>query len=229
MLDEFPVVREAFARTVRLVTTARLRDSVLRPLIENEDEFTALAEIEGATSSRLIAQNTGIGGIGPNEFVYGVPHASFINASFAYARPREPSRFNGPSRGAWYAALDVETALDEVTYHMTQFLAAAGDYRATVEYSEMLASFAGEFVDLRAIDPAPQCLHPDKTIGYPAGNALADAVRGKGLNGIIYPSVRHEGGICIVGLWPHTVQSVTQGDIYRATWNGNPTPEVKKV
>jgi hypothetical protein len=35
-----------------------------------------------------------------NEFVYGVPQAHFINAAFAYAKPKELNRFNGPGRGA---------------------------------------------------------------------------------------------------------------------------------
>lgn len=229
MLDSLPVTRDAFARTVRLVTTARLRPPVLLPLIDTDEELADLAEIEGATSSRLLGQNGGISGIDASEFVYGVPHAAFINASFAYAKPREPNRFNGPDRGAWYAALDVDTALREVTFHMGEFLAAAGDYHATVEYTEMFASFAGEFVDLRHVSGSLPCLHPDKAVGYPAGNALANEARSKGLNGIIYPSVRYQGGTCVAALWPHAVQSVAQGNIYRAVWNGTNEPIVQKV
>jgi hypothetical protein len=228
MLDDLPIVREAFPRTVRLVSTARLRDAVLRPLVDNDDELKSLTELESATNARLIAQARGLAGISATELVYGVPHAAFINASFAYAKPRQPNRFNGADRGAWYSALEVQTCLDEVIYHMTGFLEATGDFNAVVEYTEMFASFAGEFVDLRSADPPLQCLHPDQNIGYPAGNALADIVRRKGLNGIIYPSVRHAGGTCIVALWPHVVQSVAQGDIYRLTWAGDRVPRIEK-
>src|SRR3546814_20328922 len=79
---------------------------------------------------------------------------------------------------------------------MTEALAATGVFEAVVEYAELFASFAGEFLDLRGHVDHP-ALHPDKSIGYPQGNALADAARARGLNGIIYPSVRHETGICI--------------------------------
>src|SRR5207342_462383 len=123
---------------------------------------------------------------------YGVPHATFINASFSYAKPSELNRFNGPGRGAWYAALDVQTCLDEVQFHMTEFLARTGHYEAQVEYAEMFASLAGEYLDLRNHEDHP-CLHPEPARAYPPGNALAEAVRAKGLNGIIYPSVRHKG------------------------------------
>jgi hypothetical protein len=227
MLDGLVITREALPRTVRLVTTARLRQSVLLDLVD-EPELDALAEIEGATSNRRIAQARGTGGVQPYELVYGVPHAAFINASFAYAKPREPNRFSGPDRGAWYASLAVETSLQEVKFHLTEMLAAAGDFHATVDYAEMFASFAGEFVDLRR-HPNHVALHPDKAIGYPTGNALAEAARVRGLNGIIYPSVRHPGGTCLAALFPHAVQSVAQGDVYRMRWDGSPEPEIERL
>src|SRR5260370_316195 len=146
MLDGLPVVREAFPRTVRLVTSARLRPPVLEALVA-ADEVAALAEIEGATSRRLLAQERGVEGIGRDEFVYGVPYAAFINASFAYSKPSEPNRFNA-SRGAWYAALDVETCMREVSYHMADFLGKSGHYKGVVEYAELFASMAGEFLGL---------------------------------------------------------------------------------
>jgi hypothetical protein len=227
MLEGLTIIRAALERTTRLVTTARLRDSVLGGLVD-ADEMAALFEIEGATSNRLVAQARGSGDIQSYELVYGVPHAHFINAAFTYAKPREANRFNGPDRGAWYAAFELDTALAEVSYHLTEFLAAAGDYHAVVEYAELFASFAGEFLDLRSHADS-EALHPDKAIGYPAGNALADAARAKGLNGIIYPSVRRPGGTCVAALFPHAVQSVAQGDVYRMTWRGNQSPEIEKV
>ena len=62
------------------------------------DELAALAEIEGATSNRLMAQNRGTADVQAYELVYGVTHAAFINASFTYAKPREANRFNGADR-----------------------------------------------------------------------------------------------------------------------------------
>ncbi|MNY83598.1 RES domain protein [compost metagenome] len=59
------------------------------------------------------------------------------------------------------------------------------------------------------------------------GNALAARARAEGLNGIIYPSVRHPGGTCLVALRPAAVQSVRQGDVYRMIWRGRPEPIVE--
>jgi hypothetical protein len=219
--QSLPVVREAFPRTVRLVSSARLREAVLTPLADTEDDLSLLAEIEGSTSGRLIAEERGLAELAANELVHGVPHARFINASFAYGKPRQPTRFSPANRGAWYAALAVETCVAEVGYHMTKALGNAGDFHASVEYGEMLASMSGLFVDLRPVPDHPG-LDPDPAVGYPAGNAIAGLARAEGRNGIIYPSVRHPGGTCIAALWPNVVQSVVQGAIYRLTWSGTP-------
>ena len=225
-VDGVPVTTEAFPRTVRLVTTARLRAPVLMPLVDSEDELALLGEIEGATSARLMAQERGISGLAANELVYDVPHAHFINASFAYARPQQPNRFNGANRGAWYAALALQTCLAEVGFHLTNALADAGDFNATVEYAEMFCSLAGDFVDLRQRPQHPS-LGADIATAYPLGNVLADQARAEGLNGILYPSVRHQGGTGLVALRPAAVQSVRQGDVYRMTWRGQPEPVIE--
>lgn len=228
MVSGFPVTTLALARTIRLVSSARLRDPVLLKLVDQE-LLQDLAEIEGATSGRLNAQLRGAEAIAGGELVSGMPHSAFINAAFAYFRPRELNRFNGPGRGAWYAALDVETCFTEVIFHISRELARVNDFNATVDYAELFASFAGDFVDLRDINPTSVCLNPDPQIGYPAGNVLAGDVRNAGVNGVTYPSVRHSAGTNIVALWPHAVQSVAQGQVHRIVWNGNAKPIVSAL
>lgn len=232
---DYPVTLLAEPLAVRLVSTGRLRDPVLHLLLndllaaarsreEVEELALALSEIEGGTSARLTVE-AARSSILPS----GRPHANFVNAAFAYWRPRERNRFNDAGFGAWYAAFDTDTAVAEVTFHVGRELERVEDWHATVEWSEMWASFAGRFVDLRGVEPRPDCLHPDLDIGYPAGNALARETRGAGHNGIVYPSVRYLGGTCLVALWPHAVQSVTQGSVIRATWTGVRNPEIEKL
>jgi RES domain-containing protein len=217
---------------VRLAATARLRDPVLHLLLDDpaassrsreslEALARTLAEIEGGTSARLTAQAAR-----SSLFPSGRPHANFVNAAFAYWRPREPNRFNDATFGAWYAAFETDTAIAEVTYHIGRELEHVQDWHAAVEWAEMWASFAGQFIDLRQVEPRSDCLHPDIEIGYPAGNVLARETRDAGHNGIVYPSVRRPGGTCLVALWPHAVQSVTQGAVIRATWSGSRAPTI---
>lgn len=232
---DHPVIRLAEPRIVRLVSTARLRDPVLHLLLRDPalgrlppDALAAmaadLAEIEGATSARLTLEEAAA-----SLFPRGRPHANFVNAAFAYGRPREPNRFSPAGSGAWYAALAVQTALAEVRFHLTRSLEQAGSFRATIDWAELWASAAGEFADLRGLHPPPDCLHPDPAIGYPAGNVLAEQARAAGLNGIVYPSARHPGGTCLVALWPHAVQSVAQGAVWRMRWSGSPEPAVERI
>ena len=232
---DHPVILLAQPRAVRLVATGRLRDPVLHLLLgdpsaatrsraEVDDLARALAEIEGGTSARLTAQ-AARASIFPSDR----PHANFVNAAFAYWRPRERNRFNDAGFGAWYAAFETETAIAEVTHHIGRELERARDWNATVEWSELWASFAGSFVDLRDARSPPDCLGPDADIGYPAGNLLARETRAAGYNGIVYPSVRHPPGTCLVALWPHAVQSVTQGAVIRATWSGARTPAIGRL
>jgi hypothetical protein len=219
----FPVSILAIPRAVRLVATARLRDPVLLGLV-SAAKLDDLAEIEGATSARLHDER-----FSARSYPSHRPHAAFVNAAFSYFRPREMNRFNGPERGAWYAAFAVETALAEVSYHLQRELDRVQEYRAMVDYAEIWASFAGAFVDLRGEQPPPACLDPDPAVGYPAGNALAAETMALGHNGIVYPSVRHHAGTCLVALWPHAVQSVAQGGIWRLTWAGEPRPSIQAI
>ena len=59
------------------------------------------------------------------------------------------SRFNGPARGAWYAAFALETAQAEVAFHKSVELAEIGSPDESVTYDEYLADFNAEFHDLR--------------------------------------------------------------------------------
>jgi RES domain-containing protein len=200
-----------------------LRDPVLLGLV-SRSMLDDLAEIEGATSARLRDER-----FAANSYPSHRPHAAFVNAAFSYFRPREMNRFNGPDRGAWYASFEVETALAEVSFHMQRELDRVQSYHAVVDYAEIWASFAGAFVDLRGQRPRPACLDPDPAVGYPAGNALAAETMALGHNGIVYPSVRHEGGTCLVALWPHAVQSVAQGGIWRLAWAGDRRPSIEAI
>jgi hypothetical protein len=214
-------------RTIRLVSTGRLRDPVLLQLVANE-ELSALAEIEGATSARLRAEDVGADRLDKRELVFGIPHANFINAAFSYWLPRTLNRFNRPGRGAWYAALTLETCIAEVSFHMERELENVGDFNATVDYTEMFASFVGDFVDVRNLNPRPDFLEPNPAKSYQSGNQFADTVRAAGHYGIVYQSARHVNGTCFVALTPHAVQSVAQGRVFRLVWKDKPNPEILK-
>jgi hypothetical protein len=56
--------------------------------------------------------------------------------------------------------------------------------------------------------------------------ALAAALLDEGALGVIYPSVRHEGGTCLSCFRPALVANVRRANTYRFTWRGSPVPVV---
>jgi len=216
--------------TVRLISSARLKEPVLLPLAHNHGILGDLAELEGATNGRLQAQEGGLLDLDPKELVFGRAGHTFINAAFTYTRPGG-NRFNDEERGAWYCAFEVETALTEVSFHISRELEAIARFENVTDYAELIADFIGLFHDLRDAqfteDPS---LSADPAIAYPAGQTLSRWLRKeKDSPGLIYPSVRSKGGTCIVAFHPSLVQNLRQGSIWRLEWQGSPEPEVSKL
>ena len=211
--------------TVRLISTGRLKEPVLLPLAANSDALTDLATLESITNGRVQAQDHGLPDLDPRELLFGRAGHTFINAAFTHTRPGG-NRFNGEGRGAWYCAFAAETALGEVSYHLTRELEAVGCFDNVTDYAELVADFIGLFHDLRNDDGAGAAtLHPSPAVAYPAGQALAQRLRAEAdSNGILYPSVRHSGGTCLVAFRPDLVQNLRQGGIWRLEWQGEPVP-----
>ena len=224
-----PAVTEIAQRgAVRLITTGRLKEAVLKALATTDRTLEELAELEGATSRRLMAQRAGLAELRPAELVFGRAGHTLVNAAFTYTRPGG-NRFNDEGRGAWYCAFACETALAEVSYHLTRALEDVGRFENATDYSELFADFIGAFHDLRRVDPVPPCLDPDPEVGYPAGQALARQLREAGGVGVVYPSVRHASGTCLVAFHPTSVQNVRQGAVWRLEWRGAPEPIMSRL
>ncbi|MGZ5787371.1 MAG: RES family NAD+ phosphorylase [Ramlibacter sp.] len=213
--------------TCRLIPSrfADIEDSVLAPLAENDDVLRDLFDLDNATNERLRGECGGLPGIGVDELVFGVPFFRIINAAFCYPRP-EGSRFNDGERGAWYCAFDVETALAEVSFHKTVEYQEINRFDDSVSYQCMLADFTATFHDLRGASACPKCLDPGS---YVASQALAAELLDAGSMGVIYPSVRHEGGTNLVCFRPALVGNVRKGLAYRLTWAGSPTPAIEPI
>jgi RES domain len=75
--------------------------------------LNAIFELEGATNDRLLGEAGLLPGISVRELVFGISYSHIVNAVFTHANPLG-NRFNGPERGAWYAAFFRETSEQEV-------------------------------------------------------------------------------------------------------------------
>ena len=194
--------------THRLIPSKNIEESVLNRLINDPDELGSLFELEGATNERLQGEAGLLPGITVRELIFGVSYSHIVNAAFTHAHPRG-SRFNGPDRGAWYAAFSLETSGIEVAFDKSQELKEINwRERETFIYVEFRADFRGEFHDIREDRRFTNCLSPDS---YAPSQKLARELLETGAAGIVYPRVRHKGGTCIACFRPALVNNVRKG------------------
>jgi RES domain len=154
---------------------------------------------------------------------------TFINAAFTHTRPGG-NRFSDEDRGAWYCGFHADTAIGEVSYHLTHELEAIGRFENMTDYAGLIADLFGPFHDLRALDiEVEPVLHKGPAITYPVGQNLARQLRTDHFsNGVIYPSIRHAGGTCLACFRLDIVQKLRQGGIWRLEWKGVPRAAVTR-
>jgi RES domain-containing protein len=187
-------------------------DSVLTRIADDED-LESVFELDNATNARLKAEEAGSPGIDARELVFHVPYYRVINAAFTHANPLG-GRFSTPERGAWYAAFELATAKAEVLFHKSiEFAEIDWKEREEIPYDDYLADFTAPFHDLRGIKD--EALSP---ISYVRSQQLAVELMEEGSQGIVYPSVRREGGTCIACFRPSVVGNVRKSEQYRLIW-----------
>jgi hypothetical protein len=216
-----PLIRILQDDTHRLIPS-QYGDSALTRIAQDAEHLDTLLELDNLTNERLQAEHNLLPGITALELVSGFPHYRVVNAAFCHAHP-EGSRFNGPDRGAWYAAFERESAQAEVIFHKTLALAEIDTFDDDVTYEDYLADFRGDFHDIRDQEPFADCLDPES---YVASQALAARLLHSDSLGLVYPSVRYAEGTNLVCFRPALVAHVRQGNPCRLIWQGTPDPEV---
>lgn len=211
--------------THRLVPSKYSDESVLAQIADDDAHLRDLFELDNATNDRLLAENDRLPGIGIHELVFGVPYFRIVNAAFCHAHPLG-SRFNGPERGAWYAAFEIQTAQAEIAFHKWIELAEVGWTEEDLTYDDYLADFSAELHDIRGDKRFAEARNPDS---YVASQRLAEKLLEAGSLGIVYPSVRRRGGTCVACFRPALVMNVRKAKTYRFRWDGQPKPSVSVV
>ena len=197
-------------------------ESVLAQIADDDAHLQDVFELDHATNDRLLAENDRILGIGIHELVFGVPRFRIVNAAFSHPHPLG-SRFNGPDRGAWYAAFELETAQAEIAFHKWIELAEVGWTQEELRYDDYLADFSADFHDIRRDKRFADALAPDS---YVASQQLAEELLETGSLGIVYPSVRRPRGTCVACFRPALVMNVRKGRTYRFRWKGEAKPSI---
>src|SRR5258707_13200338 len=115
--------------------------------VSSPEDLEAFFELEAWYNDRFSHELGILYGIPKDEWFFG-PNATVVIAAFCHPRP-DGGRFNDSSRGAWYAAFELETAQAEIGYHKTKELVEVGVFETRDQYREDVARFCAEFHDLR--------------------------------------------------------------------------------
>ena len=191
--------------THRLIPSRFSDAQALARLGGSDQDLQELIELDSATDDRLAAEVNLLPGISVQELVFGVPYAHVVNAAFAHAHPAG-SRFNGPDRGAWYAAFELETAHAEIAFHKAQeLLEISWREPEAFIFCDYLADFRADFHDIRRDRNCWECLDRKS---YAKSQELAGELLAAGSVGIVYPSVRRSSGTCVVCFRPALVTNV---------------------
>jgi len=222
----------------RLIPSRYSREeTVLSEISDNEAMLEDVILLDGVTNDRIQGEQRGLAGIGIHELVYGIPGAHIVNAAFTHAGAFG-GRFNDPTRGAWYAADELNTSLAEVAYHKARRLGEIvvpelPEQRPDLEvttYDDWLADFRAEFHVLRPREKFAQYLQPEPLPKcYAKSQVLARELLIQASNGLVYESVRRPKHYCLVCFRPALVYNPRRGASLELTLKAGPGGYTRKV
>lgn len=219
-----PVRRVVWQRAVRIIAS---RFPPVGPFdtVAEPDDLAAVYAVEAATNPRVL-QEWGRLDLVPKEDRLSGPGTTPIMAAFTHPNP-DGSRFSDSSFGVYYAAREEATAIAESVYHREVILRLSRATPMKVEMREYVGAVSARLVDLRGGQREfPDCYRRND---YSASQRFGLAQQTAGRSGIVYDSVRRDGGVCAALFKPRAVRPVVQGAHYYFVWNGERVTDVLRV
>jgi RES domain-containing protein len=208
-----PVRRVRWTHAYRIIPT-RFPPVSLFERLGDPAEWEVLAELESLTNPRIRCEIGEIAAVPPGERIAG-PGASWVMGPFVHKRP---SRFADGSFGAYYCANRRATAVAETCWHMERFYASTAEAALDVDMRVLVGSIDDRFHDLRDREPRWQPLLDPAD--YTHSRAFARRLRAAGSRGVVYPSVRDDGGLCVGAFTPRAVVPPAPKQVLRYHWDG---------
>ena len=222
---EPPVTRIRWTAACRLIPT-RYPSAGLFDRVASPDDLDAIVELESWTNDRISVELGLLHTLPRDEWIVGQAMASVVMAAFCHPAPGG-ARFSDNTRGAWYASRTIATAIAESVFHRSQEIAEVGGVETRMQLRLYHADFSAPFHDVRGNSRAFGPLHrPDS---YQASQVFARALLDTGANGVVYRSVRHEGGECLACFRPRLVRNVRVAAHYEFRWEGGAPPRVTRL
>ena len=192
--------------------------------VANPSDLDIVMAIEGLTNDRL-REEVGDLQLVPDEDRISGPCTTPIMAAFTHLNP-EGSRFSDGSYGIYYAAKEIDTAINETIFHRERFLRATKEPPIEIDMRSYASDIEDEFHDIRGQQAARPTLYDPDPDQYGPAQSFAASLRAQGSNGIVYVSVRDPGRECIAVFKPRLLSPVKQGAHYCYVWDGSTISEV---
>jgi hypothetical protein len=219
-----PVRRVHWRAAVRIIPSVfppiDLFERVARP-----EHLDAVQAIESAFNPRLRDAVGDLSLVPRTERVVG-PGAGYIMAAFTHVSP-DGSRFSNGTYGVFYAAQREATAIAETRYHRERFMRATRQERAELDMRVLTVTVKAPLHDLRGM----RAILPDayRLDDYTASQLLGGALRAGGSNGVVYDSVRQDGGKCVGVFRPTMLSHCREAKHLRYIWDGSRISDVLEI
>jgi hypothetical protein len=188
-------------------------------------DLDAVHAIEDAFNPRLRASAGAVAVLTPDERVVG-PGAAYIMAAFTHLSP-DGSRFSDGTFGVFYAAQREPVAIAETRYHRERFMRATREAPCELDMRVLSVTVKAPLHDLRGM----RAVLPDvyRLTDYSASQLLGGVLRAGGSSGVVYDSVRLDGGRCVGAFRPRVLSHCLERKHLRYVWDGASIASVLEI
>lgn len=219
-----PVRRLHWKNSIRIIPSVYPPIDLFERVAE-PDQLEAVHAIESAFNPRLRDAVGDLSLVARHERVVG-PGAGYIMAAFTHVSP-DGSRFSNGTYGVFYSAQREATAIAETRYHRERFMRATQQPRLELDMRVLSVTVKASLHDLRGM----KAIMPDayRLDDYTESQLLGGALRAGGSNGVVYDSVRHDGGKCVGVFRPRALSHCHERKHLRYIWDGARIADVLEI
>ncbi len=215
MADALVLRRVRWPQACRIVPT-RYPAINLFDRVADEADFEALYALEALTNERLRDELGQIERVPRNERLY-CPGSGPIMAAFTHVNVLG-SRFSAGQFGVFYAARERATAVAETRHHHARFLADTAQAAMHLPMRLYHVAVDARLHDLRPVGAVPDAIYDPAD--YSAAQTLGQRLKAAAAAGVVYRSVRREGGHCVGLFSPRGASRCLHAAYLLYAWDG---------
>lgn len=211
----YPTIRLSWKPAWRVIPS-RFPSISLFERVASPADFDALYALEAMTNPRIRDELGEISLVPVDERLFG-PGSTCIMAAFTHRNPHG-SRFSDGSYSVFYCARKRDTAIAETRHHAALFMQATREPPMRLQMRLYSVDAQGKVADLRkAAQDDPRIVDPND---YSYSQRIGGQLKSEGARGLIYPSVRHAGGVCLAAFSTRLLKNCVHAAYLEYNWNG---------